>query len=98
MKIPRTLKIGGKKIKINIVNTKVALKVQSVGEWDAHYYTIELDNLTDAPVERMEECFLHEIMEAIDGFYELKLAHWKINLLGEVLYQIIKDNKLDFNS
>ena len=96
MKIPRTFKIGGKKIKVFITKSKTSAEVISVGEWDGHYYTIELDDLEGAPIERMEECFLHEIIEALNCLYELKLPHWKINILSESLYQVIKTNKLDF--
>jgi len=96
MKIPRTLKIGGKKIKVIKRKTFVAMDGDNLGEWDGNRYTIMLDAFIDAPPERMEECFLHEIIEAINQMYELKLSHWKITLLSEMLYQIIKINKLDF--
>ena len=98
MRIPRTLKIGGKKIKVVVTKTDNILDSDAVGTWDGNRYVIELDKFSHAPIERLEECFLHEILEAINGMYEMKLAHWKINTMGEVLYQIIKDNKLDFTS
>ena len=94
MKIPQTIKIGGKKIKVRVSKTKYPSG--DVGEWDGNRYIIKLDNLIDAPIERIEECFLHEIIEAINQMYELKLRHWKINMLSEVLFQILKDNNLDF--
>jgi len=97
MKIPRTLKIGGKKIRVVVHISNDVDDVEDIGEWDGHYYIIQLDKLKNAPIERIEECFLHEIIEAINGLYELNLSHWKINTLSEVLYQIIKDNKLDFD-
>lgn len=96
MKIPRILKIGGKKIKVRIQKSDYSIEGENIGEWDGNRQTIMLDNLVDAPIERMEECFLHEIIEGINGMYELKLSHWKITVMSEVLFQIIKDNKLDF--
>ena len=91
MKIPRSIKIGGKKIKVKLVD-----ECDNAGEWDGNLYVISIENLADAPPERMEECLLHEIIEALNQLYELKLAHWKINIIGESLYQILKDNKLEF--
>lgn len=96
MKIPRSLKIGGKKIRVLSSTSESSADVENIGEWDGHYYVISLDKLKGAPIERTDECFLHEIIEAINGMYEMKLTHWKITVLSEVLYQIIKDNKLDF--
>jgi hypothetical protein len=98
MKIPRTLKIGAKKMKVVVTKSDNILDALQIGSWDGNRYIIELDNFSDAPIERLEECFLHEIIEAINGLYEMKLAHWKINAMGEILYQVIKDNKLDFTS
>ena len=96
MKIPRILKIGGKKIKVRIRKSDYPAEGENVGEWDGNRHTIMLDDLVDAPIERMEECFLHEIIESINELYELNLTHWKITVMSEVLFQIIKDNKLDF--
>jgi len=95
MKIPRTIKIGGKKIKVRIVDEGV-LSDTSAAEWDGNRYIISIVNAPDASPDRMNEAFLHEIVEAINQFYELNLPHWKLNIVGELLYQILKDNKLDF--
>ncbi len=95
MKIPKTLKIGGKKIKVKIV--KDLSYENAIGIWESEYYTITLEENGIAPIEKLEECFLHEIVEAINGLYELKLSHYKITVISEVLFQILKDNKLDFN-
>ncbi len=96
MKIPRILKIGGKKFKVRIEKSDFPLKGSNVGECDLNRYTILLDDLEDAPESRMEECFMHEIIEAVNSMYDIKLAHWKITVMSEVLFQIIRDNKLDF--
>ena len=98
VRIPRTLKIGGKKIRVIVNRSDNIFDAQAVGTWDGNRYVIELDKFDEAPIERVEECFLHEIIEAINCMHEMKLAHWKINTMSEILFQIIKDNKLDFTS
>ena len=98
MKIPKTLKIGGKKIKVRAIKKiKGAENENVIGLWDVGNYKITLQKNDIMPDGKLEECFLHEIIEAINGLYELKLSHYKITLMSEVLFQIIKDNKLDFN-
>ena len=98
MRIPRTLKIGGKKIKVKVTKSDCISDTLAVGTWDGNRYIMEIDRFSEAPEERADECFLHEIIEAINSMHEMKLAHWKINTMSEVLFQIIKDNKLDFTS
>jgi len=98
MKIPKTLKIGGKKIKMRVIKKIDTDENENIiGLWDVEKYIITLQNNDTTPNGKLEECFLHEILEAINGLYELKLPHYKITLISELLYQIIKDNKLDFN-
>lgn len=98
MKIPKTLKIGGKKIKVRVIKKIKGNENENViGLWDVETYKITLQKNDTTPIGKVEECFLHEIIEAINGLYELKLPHYKITLLSELLYQILKDNKLDFN-
>ena len=97
MKIPKTLKIGGKKIKISVVkNIEKEENENAIGLWDIEKYKITLEKNDLTPPGKLEECFLHEIIEAINELYELKLSHYKITLIGELLYQILKDNKLVF--
>jgi len=96
MKIPKVLKIGGKKFKVRVIKIDSLSDIENVGEMDGNRHIITLNDLDDAPIERLEECFLHEILEAINEIYELKLPHWKITSISEVLYGIIKNNKLDF--
>ena len=92
--LPKTIKLGGKKIKVSLVKKGSLGNGNNIGEWDPNNFTIEIENVP--PQQRINECFVHEVIEAINSIYELKLRHWKINLLGEMLYQVIKEAKLDF--
>jgi hypothetical protein len=46
------------------------------------------------PESRIEEALLHEIIEAINYHLEIELEHNKLTAISEVLYGVIKDNKL----
>lgn len=46
------------------------------------------------PPSRQEEGILHEIFEAINYHLEVELEHNKLCAISEVLYMIIRDNKL----
>jgi len=46
--------------------------------------------------DKAEEALCHEIVEAWNEAYELKLSHTKIQTLGSALHQLEKDNKLSF--
>lgn len=48
------------------------------------------------PQDKKEETLLHEIIEALSGYYSLNLDHEVITTLGFGLYQVLKDNKLHF--
>jgi len=94
MRIPEILKIGGKEIKISFVEPD-SLEDSSVAMWFPDTFEIKIEDLPGTPAQRKEEAFLHETFEAINSMYELNLTHWKITLLGEVFYQIFKDNNLE---
>lgn len=48
------------------------------------------------PQDKKEETLLHEIIEALNGYYSLNLEHRTISVLGFGLYQVLKENKLSF--
>ena len=91
MRIPDKIKVIGKNVKIKI--KKKLGNVTTLGQWTGTKKLIELkkDNSDD-----MNEVFLHEIIECIDERCDLNLEHYVISTLSEVLFQVIKDNNLDF--
>ena len=46
---------------------------------------------------QMASTFLHEIIEALVASCDLKINHSTIATLESGLYQVLKDNKLDFS-
>lgn len=50
----------------------------------------------NAPESRQFECLLHEIIEALNYHLELNLKHPQITALGEGLFQVLRDNQIDF--
>lgn len=52
---------------------------------------IHIDNTQSQS--RQQECFLHEVIEAINYHLELKLEHPQISALSEALYCVMKENK-----
>lgn len=85
LKIPKKIKIGGHLILIDFSND-----ISNMGEYRSGKQEIKIykDNCSS----QQEETLLHEIIECINYHYELKLSHWKIQVIGTVLYQVIKDN------
>lgn len=90
MIIPKKLRVIGKDVKI--VVKKELDEETTLGQWKGLEKTIELKK--DGP--DMNEIFLHEIFECINDRCDLDMEHKVISTLSEVLYQVIKDNKLDF--
>jgi len=46
---------------------------------------------------QMESTLIHEIIEALNVYQELNLKHDQVVRLETGLYQVLKDNKLDFS-
>jgi len=85
MQIPKKIKIGG-----HILTVRFSEDIGNMGEWHSAKQIIKL--YKDNCQSQHEETLLHEIVEAINGLYEFNLPHDKIQILGAVLHQIIKDN------
>jgi len=95
MKIPEKIKIGGHEIKIERVNTK---DIDSAGEFNGFYDVIRLRIDHDSVESCVAECFLHEIIEAIKMKNNLAIDHTHLTVLSEGLFQVMRDNKLNFSS
>lgn len=91
--IPDSLKIGGLTIKVEQVNN-LASNRDKFGEFSFIEQKITIDG--SLPEDKKEETLLHEIIEALNGYYSLNLEHDKISVLGFALHQVLKENKLHF--
>ena len=93
MHIPKKIKLGGHIIKVKKVNFD---EINSPGEFIRYHQVIRLRQDKDIPEDQQEGTFLHEIIEAIVQFNKLDLDHTHLTVLSESLYQVIKDNKIDW--
>lgn len=95
MKFPEYVKIGGLKMKI-IFDSRLASSDDRFGECDHMRGRIVLD--ASQPDDHKELSLLHEIIEKINAENELDLEHRQITSLTNNLYQVLKDNELDFRN
>jgi len=94
MKIPGKIKLGGHEINIEKVNTK---DIDSGGEFNGYYNVIRLRVDHDSTESCVAECFLHEIIEAIKMKNQLNIDHTHLTVLSENLFQVMRDNELNFS-
>lgn len=92
MKIPRSIQLGGHRI--SIIKLKSS-DLKSAGSYDDWYQTIKI-NIDDSCEDAQAEVFLHEIIHGIDTKYELGLEHKQVAQLSQMLFAVIRNNKLDF--
>ena len=71
--------------------------------WDQHEalgsycsQTGEIVITSESDQDRIEEAFMHEIIEAINDHCDLKMKHQTISTLSAVLYHTIVENQLEF--
>lgn len=99
MRIPKTLKVGGIKYK---VERKQALlkrdsKFAAMAKHRQALIEIALIDQEGEPynIQKVEECFIHELLHCIDSVYNnQKLDEDTIDRFSQGLYQVLKDNKL----
>jgi len=93
MEIPNNIKILGKSITVKKVHP---IDIDGSGDWDGTWQTIRLESIDDPkfPESKMAEAFLHEIIEALNDFCDLKIPHQTISTLSETLFQVIRSNNL----
>ena len=84
--IPETFRLGPFDISVEWFRME---EIGDIGHYTPASNSIRISKeLLD---EQKKETFLHEIIEAIDYHYELKLEHSNIMTLAMVLAQVIRD-------
>lgn len=94
MKIKNSLKILGHNYEVRVTR-EARLANSTSGTQCGNLLRIELSPIE--PESRTAETFLHEIFEALNCHLELDLQHHTISSLSEGLFQVLRDNKLDFS-
>jgi hypothetical protein len=91
---PAKLKIMGHEYEVR-VNNEPRLGMATVGTCCTNLLRIEIGQ--SEPESRQAEAFLHEIFEALNYHLSLGLDHDKqLFPLSEGLFQVLRDNGLDF--
>lgn len=93
MKLPNIIKIGGHVYSVSSSNT-LARDNDAHGSSCGNALEITID--TTIPEQNQESALLHEILEQINYRYELRLEHRQITILESALYQVLRDNDLNF--
>jgi len=84
------IKIAGYKVPVNKITNLVA-KTGFYGSYTPASQIIEIDS--DLTKQQEEEVVIHEVLEAIDSIYDLKLDHdEQLCKLSVIIHQIITDN------
>lgn len=92
-KLPNNIRILGNTYKV-IYQSESKTGNVNFGSHGGMYRTIWIN--TTLSHQCQESTFLHEIIEAINFHLNLELRHKTINQLEAALYQVLKDNKLEF--
>jgi hypothetical protein len=85
------LNIGGHTYKV-IVKNRIKDGIDNAGTVVVSENTIWINE--DQCKTQQESTLLHEIIEAINITYDLRLKHSQITTLEVTLYQVLKDNNL----
>ncbi len=91
MRIPDKIKIGAYDYEIKMVDD--LHKTNGNGNpatITSKHQIIWID--TTQHIQEQESSLIHEILEAIDYHYAIKLDHDKLSVLETALYQVFKDN------
>jgi len=96
MEIPKNLKICGKDYTVQFDPTMATEEGYSALGF--HRGALQLIQINPNYSQSMQDStLLHEIIEAINYSFELGMEHKQISALEEVLYQVLKENKLHFD-
>lgn len=93
MNIPKKIKVAGYNMEVVMINDRTSDHGDSSpATFNSRRGKIWIDKAQSR--EQQESSLIHEILEALDYHYELKLEHRTISILETALYQVLKDNKL----
>uniref|UniRef100_A0A6M3KH87 Uncharacterized protein n=1 Tax=viral metagenome TaxID=1070528 RepID=A0A6M3KH87_9ZZZZ len=96
MIIPSTLKILGHEVFV-IFNDRLELKTGLLGGFYGN--TLEIELSPGLGESQMAETFMHELLEAVTFFLQLKdrgFEHDMLCQMSEMIFHIIRGNDLDF--
>lgn len=95
MKIPKSVMVGGHRIRIKIRTSK---DVNGPGDYNDYHGLIRIRGEFDIPESSQAETLLHEIIECIRAKNNLELDHTVLTVISESLFAVIRNNNLDFRN
>lgn len=93
MNIPGRIKIGAHRVTVQIADSS---EIDDSGTFNNYHKKIRLRKEADTPESAVSETFMHEIFEGINAQNNLGVNHTGLTVLSEGLFQVIRDNGLDF--
>lgn len=93
--LPQTVKVLGHTYSVVTRDQYIAESSGGTGQVNNYVNRIWIDSSL-AP-STQNEVLIHEIIEAINYRCELNMEHRTICVLGEVLHQVLRDNRLRFD-
>lgn len=97
MRIPKKLKVGGMEYKVidNYIFKESELMGQAMHSQNEIRLASHDQHNQKYDTQKKEECFVHEMLHAIDNVYNNNDTEEKvINRFAQGLYQVMKDNRL----
>ncbi len=92
MNLPEKIKIGAHEVTVLLQNRKES---QEMGYFDIWHSNIGI-NIDGTPEDIQAEVLLHEVLEAVCHFNEIRIEHNQLTAISEGIFQVIRDNDLDF--
>lgn len=89
MIIPDNIKIAARDIRVCQVD-HLSDDEARWGDYCARTGTIRIE--AGIPDDMKEGVFWHEVLEALDDIYDLKLSHHRLSVLAVAFHQVLKDN------
>jgi hypothetical protein len=91
MKFPSRLRIGGHSIKVVVCE----LPEDTDGEFSTDTNIIKISKGLTAS--QKQATLLHEILHALNAYFDEEPYHALLESLSQQLYQVLKNNKLHFD-
>lgn len=98
MKYPEKMQIGGNTVPVQVLDApirQVSTTSYVIGEYHPLTREIKIYHTNDN-IQMSGENFVHETIEAINGLYDLNLAHQTITTLATALYQAYSSGSVSF--
>lgn len=92
MQIPDTLNVLGQTVTIRMLSD--VDMAGNCGLSQAYSNSIKINN--SLPSDKQGHTFVHELLHQLDDMCKLKLKHDTLDVLSMAMYQVLKENNINF--